>query len=106
MKTGEIRHETVVGLTSRSPDQAPPEVLLGAARQHGTIENKGHWTRDVTWKEDQSRVRTGAAPHILASFRNVVLSWMNLKRQPRVARQIRAFGRQQDRAMAFVTDPV
>ena len=69
VKTGQTRHETVVGLTSRSSDQAPPQVLLDTVRQHWTIENKVHWTRDVTWQEDRSRVRTGATPRILGPAR-------------------------------------
>lgn len=45
--TREVRHEVVVGLTSRSPDQAPPQVLLDVGRQHWTIENKVPWPRDA-----------------------------------------------------------
>ncbi|MCL5972239.1 MAG: hypothetical protein M1499_06735 [Firmicutes bacterium] len=102
MKTGEMRHEIIVGLTSRSREQA----LLDAVRQHWTIENKVHWTRDVTWQEDKSRVRTGAAPRILASFRNAVLSGLDLKNKKRIASQLRAFAWDREAAIAFVTDPV
>ena len=102
VKTSEMRHETIVGLTSRSREQA----LLDAVRQHWTIENKVHWTRDVTWQEDKSRVRTGAAPRILASFCNAVLSGLDLKNKKRIASQLRAFAWDREAAMAFVTDPV
>ena len=33
------------------------EQLLGAARTHWSIENSLHWSLDVTFREDQSRVR-------------------------------------------------
>lgn len=106
VKTSEMRHETIVGLTSRSRKQAPPQALLDAVRQQWTIENKVHWTRDVTWQEDKSRVRTGAAPRILASFRNAVLSGLDLKNKKRIASQLRAFAWNREAAIAFVTDPV
>lgn len=41
---------------------------------HWTIENTRHWSRDVTWQEDKSRVGTGAALRILANFRNAMLN--------------------------------
>lgn len=65
-----------------------------------------HWSRDVNWREDQSRVRTGAAPHVLASLRNAVLSWMDLKKKTRIASQLRAFAWDRDAAIALVTEPV
>lgn len=59
-----------MGLTSRDSKQVTPAELLAAARHHWTIENQVHWARDVTGKEEVSHVRTGAAPRVLASFRN------------------------------------
>lgn len=106
LKTGEVRRETVVGLCSRRPAELPPPALLDAVRLHWTIENKVHWVRDVNWREDQSRVRTGAAPHILASFRNTVLSWLDLNKTMRIASQLRAFAWDRDAAIALVTEPV
>ncbi|MBT2230520.1 hypothetical protein [Nonomuraea sp. NEAU-A123] len=47
-------------------------------RAHWTVENRLHWVRDVTFREDHSQVRTGAAPRVLASFRNLVISTMRL----------------------------
>jgi predicted transposase YbfD/YdcC len=38
-------------------------------RDHWGIENAVHWVRDVTFDEDRSTVRTGAAPQVLASLR-------------------------------------
>ena len=57
---------------------------LGAAqmmkhiRQHWEIENKLHWSLDVTFREDQSRVRVGHAPENLALIRKMAF---NLLRQ-------------------------
>lgn len=106
LKTGAVRHETVVGLSSRGPAALPPHALLDAVRLHWTIENKVHWVRDVNWREDHSRVRTGAAPQILASFRNAILSWFDLKKKTRIASQLRAFAWDRDAAIALVTEPI
>ncbi len=32
-----------------------------------------HWVRDTAWREDVSKIRTGAAPRVMASLRNAVL---------------------------------
>ena len=41
---------------------------------HWSVENSLHWTLDVTFTEDSSRVRTGTGPEILASLRRVALT--------------------------------
>ncbi len=106
LKTGEVRQAPVVGLCSRRPAELPPEALLDATRLHWTIENQVHGVRDVTWREDQSRVRIGAAPRVLASLRNAVLSWLDLKKKTRIASQRRVFAWDRDAAIALVTEPV
>jgi hypothetical protein len=40
---------------------------------HWIIENKLHWHLDVTFKEDQCRVRTGNAPENLSTVRKFAL---------------------------------
>ncbi|WP_459941145.1 ISAs1 family transposase [Deferrisoma palaeochoriense] len=76
--TGEVRRETVCGLTSRPPHRASPKQLLALARGHWAIENGLHWVRDVTFDEDRCRVRTGHAPQMLACLRNLVISLLRL----------------------------
>ena len=49
---------------------------------------------------------TGAAPHVLASFRNAMLSWFDGKYQTRVASALRALAWHGEAAIAFVTEPV
>ena len=60
-------------MTSLSPEQAGPERLLALWRHHWLIENRLHWRRDVMAREDQSRVRSGAAPQAMAAIRNTTL---------------------------------
>lgn len=54
--------------------EADPERLLDAIRRHWHVENKLHWTLDVAFKEDESRVRTGHAAQNLGVVRRLALS--------------------------------
>jgi len=72
-KRGEIRCETVYGLTSLPPACASAERLLELTRLHWHIENRSHWVRDVTFGEDASQVRKGTLPQFMAALRNVVI---------------------------------
>ncbi|MFA6304115.1 MAG: ISAs1 family transposase, partial [Legionella sp.] len=47
---------------------------LGAVRQHWGVENNLHWTLDMTFREDESRVRTEAAPENFAIIRHIALN--------------------------------
>ena len=64
--------ETSYGVTSLNPDETDPARLLRLRRGHWGIENQVHWVRDVTFDEDRSQVRTGAAPQVMAAPRNLV----------------------------------
>jgi predicted transposase YbfD/YdcC len=65
--------ETVYGITSLSIEEADAARLLELTRDHWEIENRLHYKRDVTLGEDQSRVRKGTAPQVMAALRNSVL---------------------------------
>jgi predicted transposase YbfD/YdcC len=53
-------------------------------RQHWDIENKLHWSLDVTFNEDRSRIRKEHAPENMASLRRIALNLV--RREP--SRQI------------------
>lgn len=54
----------------------PPTASLVAKYidKHWTVENSLHWTLDVTFTEDKSRVSKGSAPAIMGSLRRFALS--------------------------------
>jgi predicted transposase YbfD/YdcC len=67
-------HTVVVyAITSLSFQQARPARLADLIRGHWTIENGLHWVRDVTFCEDASQLRTGTAPQVMASLRNLAI---------------------------------
>src|SRR5205814_9837433 len=57
--------------------------LARTIRSHWGIENRLHWVLDVTFHEDDSRVRVGHAPENFAILRHYAL---NLLRQERSSR--------------------
>ena len=62
--------------------------LLKLARQHWQVENGLFHVRDVTFREDDCRVRSGAAPRALASMRDFVLATIRRRgEKPRPARE-------------------
>ncbi len=62
---------------------ADAERILAATRAHWSVENTFHWTLDVTFAEDASRVRLDNAPENLAVLRH--LPFNLLKRHPSTA---------------------
>jgi hypothetical protein len=78
LKSGQVRSETVYGLTSLAPDRADAAQLLNLVRGHWSIENRSHWVRDVTFGEDGSQVRTGHLPQLMAALRNCAIALLRL----------------------------
>ncbi len=77
--------EIIHGIVSVGADQASPLHLNAYARGHWAVENRLHWTRDVTFHEDNSQLRTGSAPRVAASFRNLSLNTFRLAGRANIA---------------------
>jgi predicted transposase YbfD/YdcC len=92
--TGEIHEEMVFGVTSLLPQEATPAQLNHLWRKHWTIENKVHWVRDVTFKEDLSQVRSGNAPQVMAALRNIAISALRLRGVTNIAAALRKYAAQ------------
>ena len=70
---GEKTVEVVHGITSMGEERADAARLLSVVRDHWLMENRLHYVRDVTLREDGCRVRKGSAPQVLAALRNVAV---------------------------------
>ncbi|MER5623412.1 ISAs1 family transposase [Streptosporangium sp. NPDC002544] len=77
--------EIVYGITSLPAEAAGPAHLNHYERAHWGVENRLHWVRDVTFREDHSQVRTGTAPRALAGFRNLAISTARLAGRANIA---------------------
>ena len=76
-------------ITSLDAREAAPAHLAGYVRGQWTIENKVHWVRDVTFREDSSRVRTGPRPRIMATLRNLAIGLIRQAGYIKIAATIR-----------------
>jgi len=76
-------------ITSLDAREAGPEHLAGYVRRHWRIENKIHYVRDVTYREDDSRVRTGTRPRIMTTLRNLAIGLIRQAGHARIAATIR-----------------
>ena len=54
--------------------EANAKKLLLAIRSHWAIENSLHWTLDMTFREDESRIRKMNAPENMSIIRHIVLN--------------------------------
>ena len=77
--------EIIYGITSLPATLAGPGHLNYYQRQHWTVENRLRWTRDVTFREDVSQVRTGTTPRAIATFRNLTISTFRLAGRANIA---------------------
>jgi len=73
-KTGKTTIVTIYAVTSLPPGRITHAQLAALIRGHWNIEALHH-IRDVTYREDASRVRTGTAPRIMAAFATSPSAW-------------------------------
>jgi hypothetical protein len=81
----------VLGVTSLHSREAAPEHLATYVRGQWSIENRLHWVRDVTFREDASQVKTGPRPRprIMATLRNLVIGLIRQAGYTKIAATIR-----------------
>lgn len=109
---GKTTSETVFVVTSLSPQQAGEKRLADLVRRHWGIENQLHYRRDWSYDEDRCRIRNPNGAQLMASLRNLAISWMarrqDLPRRRR-ARTLPQFQRHVAKslraAIAAVTEP-
>jgi predicted transposase YbfD/YdcC len=102
-RAGKKTVEVVYLITSADHTEAPPATLAAWVQGHWGIENRLHWVRDVTFDEDRSQVRTGTAPQVMATLRNVVISLLRLAGWTNIAHALRHHAADQRRPLALLT---
>jgi predicted transposase YbfD/YdcC len=104
--TGPIRgpwthKEIAYGITSLPAGRAGPRHLAAYARSHWAIENREHYVRDTTFREDSQHVRTGNQPNCHAAIRNLVTGAFRRAGFANIAHARRYYGRDDQRILAL-----
>jgi len=74
--------ETAYYISSLESD---PKLMAKAIRGHWGIENRLHWVLDVSFREDESRVRKDHAPQNLAVLRHMALNMLKREKSKRIS---------------------
>ena len=61
------------------------EQLSASVRDHWHIENRLHWTLDVTFREDDSRIRTGNAAQNMTVLRHMALNLLKREQSTKIS---------------------
>ncbi len=93
-RTGKVETEVTYGITSLPPELAGPTQLEQIWRGHWTIENRLHYVRDATFREDRCQVHTGAAAQVLAALRNAVIGLLRFQGWSNIAAATRRYAEQ------------
>jgi predicted transposase YbfD/YdcC len=93
--------EVVFLITSRTPARGTPASLLTWIRGHWSIEARHH-VRDGTFGEDHSRLRTGHAPQILATLRNLCITLAHRTAHHEISAARRSFAYHPAQALALL----
>jgi len=101
-RTGEVSHEVTFGITSLAPEHADATHMLSLIRAYWATENRSHYVRDVTHREDHAQIRTGAAPQAIAICRNLVLALIRRVGASNIAENLRTFAARPRTAVTLV----
>lgn len=97
--------EVEYGITSLTRKEASPLNLLNIRRAHWGIETGLHYRRDVTFKEDATRLTLGNAAQIMASIHNLTIALIRQAGFQNAAQARRWFAGHIDQAFALLTTP-
>ena len=85
--------------------EATPEKMLSYIRSHWAIENSLHWVLDMSFSDDQSRIRKENAPHVMAIIRHIALNLLQLTKaqMPRQSiKRLRKMGGWSDHILSLI----
>jgi predicted transposase YbfD/YdcC len=100
-QNGQVQTAVRYALTSL-PAGVGAATLLRQVRGHWGIENRLHYPRDVSMGEDACQVRSGDAPQVLATLRNVVLGLLRQAGWANIAAGLRALAWQPQVALRLL----
>jgi predicted transposase YbfD/YdcC len=103
VREGKPYFDSVCGLTSLPPHSASPARLLELVRAHWHIENRCHWRRDATLREDACTVRHRLVATILAVLNSLILAIFDYRKETNARAAIRKFAAFPDQALALLT---
>jgi predicted transposase YbfD/YdcC len=95
------RTVTVYAVTNLTAAQASPARLADYVRGHWGIEALHH-IRDNTFAEDASKVRTGTAPRVMASLRNLAIGILHAQGDRNIAAALRRNARDATRVLPLL----
>jgi predicted transposase YbfD/YdcC len=90
---GKTTRETAYLTASLPAEQAQPADLGTWARSEWHIENRLHYVRDVTLREDAHQARTGNGPAVFATLRNTAIGYHRGNGESNIARATRRANR-------------
>lgn len=103
MIKGKTSRETAYLVVSLPAEHAQPDQLQDWARLEWHIENRLHWVRDVTLREDAHQARTGNGPAVAAVLRNTAIGYHRSNGETNIARATRRANRRPDDLIDAVT---
>lgn len=105
-RNGKPCYESICGLTSLPPELASPAYLLALVQKHWCIENRCHWRRDATLKEDACTVRHRLVATILAVLNTTILALLDHCQVTNARTALRTFAAFPDQALALLNQPL
>jgi predicted transposase YbfD/YdcC len=103
---GRTTRSFVGGITSLTPAEASPQRLLQLLRDHWHIENRNHWRRDASLREDACKVASIRAALTLAMLNNAVLFLLDQAGRRNSRSAMRLFNAEPQQALNLILQPL
>jgi len=99
---GGVQLSKELALVLIDADRAGPAQLHTHVREHWGIENKSHYVRDTTWREDHHNAYIGNGPYSMAILRNLALGLFRLNGIHKIKEAIEYICRDRNRALLLL----
>jgi predicted transposase YbfD/YdcC len=97
-----LRKEYAWPITSGTAETITAADMHTRVRGHWGIENKSHYPRDVTWREDAQQIYTGSGPQVLATLRNLALGLFRINGISKIKETTEWITRDRNRALPLL----